>query len=150
MLTLDERKSILEKQISILSQRGYSVTSRTDTTATLVKPKEFSFVWAVLWFLVFGIGILIYIFYYMSKKDGYYEIIDEENTMTGYVISIKANVKGKFDATKIAKRVANLYCTEANPNVRIVVYDLNNNMIGILGKLYSNNSYFGGLRDYVR
>ena len=69
MLTLEERKSILEKQISILSQRGYSVTSRTDTTATLLKPKEFSFIWALLWFLVFGIGILVYIFYYMSKKD---------------------------------------------------------------------------------
>ncbi len=86
MLTLEERKSILEKQISILSQRGYRVTSRTDTTATLVKPKEFSFIWALLWFLVFGIGILIYIFYYMSKKDHVIYLNIDENYNPNTVI----------------------------------------------------------------
>lgn len=35
----------------------------------MVKPKEFAFGWATFWFLMFGVGILVYIFYYMGKKD---------------------------------------------------------------------------------
>ena len=35
----------------------------------MVKPKEFSFLWAIVWFLFFGIGILVYIFYYLAKSD---------------------------------------------------------------------------------
>jgi len=49
--------------------QGYRVVSQTDSSAQLVKPKEFSFIWAFLWFLLLGIGVVVYLFYYASKKD---------------------------------------------------------------------------------
>jgi len=59
----------LQAQINDYVGRGYVVQSQTETSAQLVKPKVFSFVWAFLWFLLLGFGVLIYIFYYMSKND---------------------------------------------------------------------------------
>lgn len=66
---VQERSLILGQEIANYSRRGFRIVSRTDTTAQLSKPKEFSVLWATLWFLVFGIGVLIYIFYYMAKTD---------------------------------------------------------------------------------
>ena len=40
---------------------GFFVRQRTATTAQLVRPKRFGFVWALLWFLVFGVGIIVYL-----------------------------------------------------------------------------------------
>lgn len=48
---------------------GYRVVNQTPTSAQLVKPKEFSALWAILWFLVCGVGVLVYIFYYMGQSD---------------------------------------------------------------------------------
>lgn len=45
------------------------MVSQTDTTAQMVKPKRFSAVVAILSFFLFGIGLLVYIFYYMAKRD---------------------------------------------------------------------------------
>ncbi len=64
-----ERSSILGRAVADYSRRGFQIVSRTDTTAHLLKPKEFSVLWAIVWFLVLGIGVLIYIFYYMGKTD---------------------------------------------------------------------------------
>lgn len=50
-------------------RRGYRVESRIPTAAQLLRPKKFSFLWALLWFLLFGIGILIYVAYYLAKSD---------------------------------------------------------------------------------
>ena len=50
-------------------RQGYRVASQTATSAQLVKPKVFSFVWAFFWFLGFGVGILVYLLYYLSKRD---------------------------------------------------------------------------------
>ena len=59
----------LQLHIDWYVKRGYRVFSQTDTTAQLVKPKEFSFTSAVLWFLLFGVGLLVYVFYYAAKSD---------------------------------------------------------------------------------
>lgn len=59
----------LKSQIRLGVQYGYHVTSQTDTTAQLFRNKQFSFLFAVLWFFCFGIGLLIYLFYYAAKKD---------------------------------------------------------------------------------
>lgn len=69
VLSLESRRAALDQELGEWSRRGYRVVSRTDTTAQLVKPKRFSCLWATLWFLVFGVGFLIYLFYYASKKD---------------------------------------------------------------------------------
>jgi uncharacterized membrane-anchored protein len=44
-----------------------------------VRPKKFSFLWALLCFLLFGIGILVYVAYYLAKSDQtvYLEVDDE-------------------------------------------------------------------------
>ena len=33
------------------------------------KEKSFSLLWAILWLFVFIVGLLVYIFYYISKRD---------------------------------------------------------------------------------
>ncbi len=62
-------REALQAQINEYARKGYIVQSQTETSAQLVKPKVFSFVWALLWFLLLGVGVLVYIFYYMSKND---------------------------------------------------------------------------------
>ena len=61
--------AMLQTQINEYVRKGYHVQSQTETTAQLVKPKSFSFGWAFLWFLLLFFGLLIYILYYVSKKD---------------------------------------------------------------------------------
>lgn len=60
---------LLEREIEKYTRRGYRVISKGDSYAQLVKPKQFSFFWALMWFLLFGVGLLIYLFYYWGKKD---------------------------------------------------------------------------------
>lgn len=64
-----ERPRILEEEMGTFVNRGYLVQYRTPTTAQLFRHKHFSFVWALLWFLVFGIGIVVYLIYYAAKRD---------------------------------------------------------------------------------
>jgi hypothetical protein len=66
---LGERSAILDAEVMKYARRGYEVRSRTQTTAQLVKPKKFSFIWALVWFLLFGIGLIVYLLYYWGKRD---------------------------------------------------------------------------------
>ena len=59
----------LPQRVRWYTAHGYRVVSHTDIGVQLVKPKEFSFGWAVFWFLFFGVGVLIYVFYYAAKRD---------------------------------------------------------------------------------
>ncbi len=59
-VSLEERQANLRHEISERVEEGYRVQHTTETTALLVKPKTFSFFWAFVWFLLFGVGILIY------------------------------------------------------------------------------------------
>src|SRR5215208_7153894 len=73
-----ERSRELEEEIAQYMHDGFFVRQRTATTAQLVRPKRFSFVWALLWFLVFGVGIIVYLIYYAAKQDeGRYVEVDE-------------------------------------------------------------------------
>lgn len=78
VLTIEQRREILNRQVAAYSRVGYRVVSQTDTSAQLVKPKSFSCLWASLWFLFFGIGLLFYLFYYWGKSETtLYIAIDE-------------------------------------------------------------------------
>ena len=68
-LSIEERRTILDREIKRYVKRDFRVVSRTDTTAQLVKPKKFNFLWAILWFLLFGVGLIVYLLYYAGKKD---------------------------------------------------------------------------------
>ena len=68
LLTVQQRTAILNKAIQGYQKSGYRLVSRTETTAQLYKPKEFSCCIAIIMiFLV--IGLLLYLIYYLTKKD---------------------------------------------------------------------------------
>jgi len=68
-LTLEARTAILDREVARYVKRGFRLVTRTPTTAQLLKPKHFSFLWATLWFCCLGIGLLFYLFYYWSRRD---------------------------------------------------------------------------------
>ena len=57
-----EAHTTLQETIGDHASRGFTVSSQTETTAQMVRSKEFNLGWALLFSLV-------YIFYYMSKSD---------------------------------------------------------------------------------
>jgi len=67
--TMEQRREILQQYIYAYIQQGYRVVSQTDTTAQMIKPKQFSLLAAIFWLFVFVIGLLIYIFYFMASGD---------------------------------------------------------------------------------
>jgi tetratricopeptide (TPR) repeat protein len=68
VLTIEERSAILEQTIRVYQKSGWRLIARTETTAQLYKPKQFSCCLAVI--LVFLIiGIILYLIYYLTKKD---------------------------------------------------------------------------------
>lgn len=68
-ISLDARRTILQGHINRYLAQGFRVVSQTDTTAQLIKPKQFSCVIAALSLLLVGIGFLIYVFWYWASKD---------------------------------------------------------------------------------
>jgi hypothetical protein len=63
------RNKALEEAMREHEENGFHLERQGDFEAVMVKPKKFSFLWAIVWFLFFGIGILVYIFYYLAKSD---------------------------------------------------------------------------------
>ena len=84
-MELAERTEVLEGEIQTWSRDGYVIVDRSATTAQMSRKKAFSCLAATLSFLFFGIGFLIYMFWYLSKRD---EII---------YLSVDANGKGKVE-----------------------------------------------------
>lgn len=69
ILALEYRQALLDQEIDKYVKMGYRIVSQTQTTAQLVKPKKFSLIWAGLWFMLFGIGLVVYVLYYWAKSD---------------------------------------------------------------------------------
>ena len=77
-LTEYERSAILDKEIERYIRSGYRVVSRTPTTAQLVKPKGFSIIIAFLAFLILIVGLVLYLLWYLAKRDSQvYLTVDE-------------------------------------------------------------------------
>ena len=73
-----ERVAALDEEVATYAREGFSLRQRTATTAQLVKPKRFSFLWALVWFLMLGVGLVVYLLYYAAKRDeGRYVEVDE-------------------------------------------------------------------------
>ena len=62
-------EDVLQAEISRRTAAGWLVVSRGPNEAQMRKPKSFSLLWAFFWFLFLVFGLLIYVFYYMAKKD---------------------------------------------------------------------------------
>lgn len=61
----------LRFQVEHYASQGYRVVSQTAQGTQLVKPKKFSFIWFLVWFLFLPplFGGLLYAGYYASKRD---------------------------------------------------------------------------------
>jgi ABC-type Fe3+ transport system permease subunit len=76
-------EAILQAEINRYVGRGFRVTSQTPRSAQLVKPKKFSVVWAVIWFVLMILPFVIYLLYYASKRDQQvYLTVDEQGHIT--------------------------------------------------------------------
>ena len=80
-----ERKNILEDAIAYYVRQGYRVSSQTENTAQLIKPKQFSLLAAIILFLIYIIPFLLYLLYHLAQKD-----------KTVYLV---VNEKGKISVT---------------------------------------------------
>ncbi len=82
-ISIEERRVKLQREIDSYIKKGFRVISQTETTAQLLKPKKFSFLWAILCTFVLGIGLLIYLIYYWAKRDEtvYLEVTPEGKVM---------------------------------------------------------------------
>lgn len=82
---MEQVHPLLAQEIQRYIKRGYRVVSQTETTAQLVKPKQFGCLTATL-LTVFTLGIflLFYLFYYASKQDEtiYLTVVDNKIKMT--------------------------------------------------------------------
>lgn len=76
---MEQVHPLLAKEVQRYVKQGYRVVSQTETTAQLVRPKAFSCLAATLWTLLFGIGLIFYLFWYASKKDDtiYLQVVDD-------------------------------------------------------------------------
>jgi hypothetical protein len=63
-----EQKTIIENAISYFLRQGYFVNSQTDNSVQLVKPKKFSFLLAIIFLLLSGLPLIIYVLYYLSQE----------------------------------------------------------------------------------
>jgi hypothetical protein len=73
-----ERSQRLDQEVDRYVRAGFRVVSRTPTTAQLVRPKTFNMGCAILGFLFLLAGLLLYLLYYVSKRDStVYLTVDE-------------------------------------------------------------------------
>lgn len=69
-LSDEQQAAVLADELQRLSWQGYQVVSQTSNSAELVKPKKFRIGLAlVLFLLTAGIGLIVYIIYFLLKKD---------------------------------------------------------------------------------
>lgn len=95
------RRAILQRQIDSYVRRGFMVVSQSDFTAQVRKPKQFSCLWATLWFLFFGIGIVVYLIYYTSKSDELVFITVSESGQVNYQGNNQINNKRMINSMGI-------------------------------------------------
>lgn len=81
---MEQAHPALTKEIQKYVKQGYRVINQTATSAQLVRPKQFSCLAATLWTLLFGIGLIFYLFWYASKKEDtiYLQLVGDKVTIT--------------------------------------------------------------------
>jgi hypothetical protein len=63
------RAALLQAEMDRYLRRGFRVLSQTPYSAQLVRPKQFSCLLATLGLLLFGVGLLVYLADYGSRRD---------------------------------------------------------------------------------
>lgn len=82
----------LDTEIRRYVGAGFRVVSQTATTAQLVKPRQFNAAAAILWFLLFAVGLLLYLLYYMGQRD---EMVYLTIGPDGRVLTRSSNPNGR-------------------------------------------------------
>ena len=82
-VSLAQRTTALNEAIAHFTAQGFRVVTKSQTSAQLMRPKQFSWLAAILSLLLLGIGFLIYRVYYLGQKD---ETIFLEVTSDGTVL----------------------------------------------------------------
>jgi len=62
-------KSAADDIVTKLAAKGFQLQSRNKTQLQFMRKKQFSLFWSLAWLLVAFVGLIIYLLYYMSKKD---------------------------------------------------------------------------------
>lgn len=72
ILNAPDRKKPLPEHVRFWSKRGYVLAHQDPfgNSAQLVKQKQFSMFWFLMWCLLFGVGGIIYLLYYWGKPEG--------------------------------------------------------------------------------
>jgi len=71
-------EDILEAEIARRTAQGWEIVSRGATEVQMRRPKRFSFGWALLWFLLFGVGLFVYLVWHWLKAEqlAYLRVVD--------------------------------------------------------------------------
>lgn len=83
--TINAEGKSLKQYVAELATRGYQVMTINEDTAQLRRPKKFSALWALVWFLGLGVGIIFYLIYYAAKKDDTAYLSEENGRVSGHV-----------------------------------------------------------------
>lgn len=78
-----QKQEVLGKAIALYVQHGYRVSSQTENTAQLVKPKKFNAVAAFFLFLFFIVPFVLYLLAYIAQNDKtIYIVVDDSGTIS--------------------------------------------------------------------
>ena len=72
-------KEKLDTIAHLYTNNGFEVVNRDRLEIKLSKKKKFSYLSAFFWFLLLGVGLVIYILYYLLKRDDNVAITVEDN-----------------------------------------------------------------------
>ncbi len=72
-------KEKLDTIAHLYTNNGFEVVDRDRLEIKLFKKKKFSYLSAFFWFLLLGVGLVIYILYYLLKRDDTVTITVEDN-----------------------------------------------------------------------
>lgn len=67
-VTIEVRRAALQNEIAAYSRNGYHIVSQTETTAQLLKPKQFGTIWFLAWLLLTFFGAFAYLAYHLAAK----------------------------------------------------------------------------------
>lgn len=104
ILKNNNRDVVIKELTSYLYPIGFT-TNQNNTIENMIvfrREKVFNFGWALFWFAFFGVGILIYIFYWMSKRD---EIINIDLSTKQNKQELGYQVENKYNSLEKIKRL---------------------------------------------
>lgn len=133
-LSIEQRQATLRTAINNYTALGYRVINQTDSTAQLVRPKQFSCLIASLSLLCFGVGVLFYIFFFMAMKDAIVFIaVDDYGTVSynGFVprarkaptpISVQfAETRDAFLRSTVGMRLSELWNSGSGGKLSVLI-----------------------------